>query len=129
MRFLHSRAVPFVSFLLAALAVAAASLWLIVPVWLPQKAPAPYVFAAQSTTAPAALLDINTADATALTALPGVGQAKAEAIVRYRAEHGFFAALQDVAAVSGISQRMVESWAGLACVQPPVKEQEEHSLG
>lgn len=128
MRFLHSRAVPFVSFLLAALAVAAASLWLIVPVWLPQKAPAPYVFAAQSTPAPA-LLDINTADAAALTALPGVGLAKAEAIVRYRAEHGFFAALQDVAAVSGISQRMVESWAGLACVQPPVNEQEEHSLG
>lgn len=129
MRFLHSRAVPFVSLLLAALAVAAASLWLIVPVWLPQKSPAPYVFATQSTPAPAALLDINTADAAALTALPGVGQAKAEAIVRYRAEHGFFAALQDVAAVSGISQRMVESWAGLACVQPPVKEQEEHSLG
>ena len=129
MRFLHSRAVPFVSLLLAALAVAAASLWLIVPVWLPQKFPAPYVFAAQSTPAPAALLDINTADAAALTALPGIGQAKAEAIVRYRAEHGFFAALQDVAAVSGISQRMVESWAGLACVQPPVKEQEEHSLG
>ena len=128
MRFLHSRAVPFVSFLLAALAVAAASLWLIVPVWLPQKAPAPYVFAAQSAPAPA-LLDINTADAAALTALPGVGQAKAEAIVRYRDEHGYFAALQDVAAVSGISQRMVESWAGLACVQPPVNEQEEHSLG
>lgn len=128
MRFLRSRAVPFVSFLLAALAVAAASLGLIVPVWLPQKAPAPYVFAAQSTPAPA-LLDINTADAAALTALPGVGQAKAEAIVRYRGEHGYFAALQDVAAVSGISQRMVESWAGLACVQPPVNEQEEHSLG
>lgn len=128
MRFLRSRAVPFVSFLLAALAVAAASLWLIVPVWLPQKAPALYVFAAQSTPAPA-LLDINTADAAALTALPGIGQAKAEAIVRYRNEHGYFAALQDVAAVSGISQRMVESWAGLACVQPPVNEQEEHSLG
>ena len=128
MRFLRSRAVPFVSFLLAALAVAAASLWLIVPVWLPQKAPAPYVFAAQGTPAPA-LLDINTADAAVLTALPGIGQAKAEAIVRYRGEHGYFAALQDVAAVSGISQRMVESWAGLACVQPPVKEQEEHSLG
>lgn len=116
MRFLHGKAVPWAAFLLAALAIAAASLWLIVPIWLPQKAPAPYVFSAQS--APAAL-----------TALPGVGQAKAEAIVRYRAEHGFFAALQDVAAVSGISQRMVESWAGLACVQPPVKEQEEHSLG
>ena len=128
MRFLRSRAVPFVSFLLAALVVAAASLWLIVPVWLPQKAPAPYVFAAQSTPAPA-LLDINTADAAALTALPGVGQAKAEAIVRYRGKHGYFAALQDVAAVSGISQRMVESWVGLACVQPPVNEQEEHSLG
>lgn len=129
MRFLHSRAVPFVSFLLAALAVAVASLWLIVPIWLPQKAPAPYVFSAQSAPAAAPLLDINTADADALTALPGVGQAKAEAIVSYRAAHGPFAALQDVAAVSGISQRMVESWAGLACVQPPVKEQEEHSLG
>lgn len=93
------------------------------------KSPAPYVFSAQSAPAAAPLLDINTADAAALTALPGVGQAKAEAIVRYRDEHGFFAALQDVAAVSGISQRMVESWAGLACVQPPVKEQEEHNLG
>ena len=129
MRFLHSRAVPFVSLLLAALAVAASSLWLIVPIWLPQKAPAPYVFSAQSAPAAAPLLDINTADAAALTALPGVGQAKAEAIVSYRAAHGTFATLEDVAAVSGISQRMVESWAGLACVQPPVKEQEEHSLG
>lgn len=129
MRFLHSRAVPFVSLLLAALAIAAASLWLIVPIWLPQKAPAPYVFSAQSAPAAAPLLDINTADAAALTALPGVGQAKAEAIVSYRAAHGPFATLEDVAAVSGISQRMVESWAGLACVQPPVKEQEEHSLG
>lgn len=129
MRFLHSRAVPFVSLLLAALAIAAASLWLIVPIWLPQKAPAPYVFSAQSAPAAAPLLDINTADAAALTALPGVGQAKAEAIVSYRAAHGPFAALQDVAAVSGISQRMVESWAGLACVQPPIKEQEEPSLG
>lgn len=129
MRFLHGKAVPWAAFLLAALAVAVASLWLIVPIWLPQKAPAPYVFSAQSAPAAAPLLDINTADAAALTTLPGVGQAKAEAIVRYRDEHGFFAALQDVAAVSGISQRMVESWAGLACVQPPVKEQEEHSLG
>lgn len=89
MRFLHGKAVPWAAFLLAALAVAAASLWLIVPVWLPQKAPAPYVFSAQSAPAAAPLLDINTADAAALTALPGVGQAKAEAIVRYRDEHGF----------------------------------------
>ena len=44
MRFLHGKAVPWAAFLLAALVIAAASLWLIVPIWLPQKAPAPMYF-------------------------------------------------------------------------------------
>ena len=59
-------------------------------------------------------LDINTATAEELTALPGLGPRKAAALVAYREAHGPFATLADAAAVKGISLRMTESWAGLA---------------
>ena len=48
-----------------------------------------------------------------LQTLPGIGPAKAAAIIAYREEHGPFAALQDVANVPGISEQMTEKWAGL----------------
>lgn len=60
------------------------------------------------------LLDINRADAEALMVLPGIGSAKAAAIVAYREEHGPFSSLEEMEAVSGISLRMIESWSGLA---------------
>ena len=60
------------------------------------------------------LIDINTATAEELTALPGLGPRKAAALVAYREAHGPFATLADAAAVKGISLRMTESWAGLA---------------
>lgn len=49
-------------------------------------------------------LDINTADAAALTALPGIGEALAARIVAYRAEHGAFGAVEDLMEVPGIGQ-------------------------
>ena len=90
---------------LAAVLIAAGALFLIAPVWQPQRPAAPE--------APT-LIDINTATAEELTALPGLGPRKAAALVAYREEHGPFATLADAAAVKGISLRMTESWAGLA---------------
>ena len=86
------------------------------PVWQPQRPAAAYVPAAVHTAAPEAptLIDINTATAEELTALPGLGPRKAAALVAYREAHGPFATLADAAAVKGISLRMTESRAGLA---------------
>lgn len=55
-------------------------------------------------TAYAALININTADATLLDTLPGIGSSKANAIVQYRLDHGPFARIEDLMNVSGIGQ-------------------------
>jgi competence protein comEA helix-hairpin-helix repeat region len=101
---------------LAAVLIAAGALFLIAPVWQPQRPAAAYVPAAVHTAAPEAptLIDINMATAEELTALPGLGPRKAAALVAYREAHGPFATLADAAAVKGISLRMTESWVGLA---------------
>ncbi|HCO43596.1 MAG TPA: competence protein ComEA [Gammaproteobacteria bacterium] len=59
--------------------------------------------------ATAAPVDINCADAGTLTALNGIGEAKAQAIVAYRAEHGPFAGADDLANVKGIGAKIVEA--------------------
>lgn len=54
--------------------------------------------------------NINTADAPAIAeAIKGVGIKKAEAIVAYRAEHGPFASVDDLANVQGIGVKMVDA--------------------
>ena len=62
-------------------------------------------------------VELNTADAKALCTLPGVGPGKAQAILDYRAQHGPFAQVEDAAQVPGITQAMVDSWAGQAYVR------------
>jgi competence protein ComEA len=52
--------------------------------------------------ATAAVVNLNTADATALEALPGVGPATAQAILDYRRAHGRFSAVDDLLDVKGI---------------------------
>ena len=85
----------------------------------PPRRPPAYapVTAAQTPAPEPELIDINTATAEELTALPGLGPRKAAALVAYRTEHGAFASLADAAAVRGISLRMTESWAGLAAAK------------
>lgn len=61
-------------------------------------------------------VDLNTADVDALSTLPGVGERKAEAILAYRAANGPFARVEDAVEVPGITQEIVESWAGQAYV-------------
>ena len=103
---------------LATLAVLAGIVWgalfLIAPIWQPGT-PVAYMPALPQTeaaaeSAPTQLVDLNTADAETLQTLPGIGPAKAAAIIAYREEHGPFAALQDVANVPGISEQMTEKW-------------------
>ena len=57
----------------------------------------------------AAKVNVNTADvATIAAALNGVGEAKAEAIVAYRQEHGPFKSADQLAEVKGIGLKTVE---------------------
>jgi competence protein ComEA len=56
-----------------------------------------------SRAAPAAPLNINTASLAELDALPGIGPAKARAILRFREEHGKFATVEELAGVPGLS--------------------------
>jgi competence protein ComEA len=52
---------------------------------------------------PAAPLNLNTASLAELDALPGIGPVRAQAILRYREEHGKFAAVEGLAGVPGLS--------------------------
>jgi competence protein ComEA len=54
-------------------------------------------------------VDINSADVQTLaTELKGVGPAKAEAIVKYRNEHGSFKKTEELVQVKGIGNRTLE---------------------
>ncbi|MDD6790203.1 MAG: helix-hairpin-helix domain-containing protein [Lachnospira sp.] len=53
-------------------------------------------------------IDINRADAPALMTLPGIGEARAAAIIAYRNEHGPFAAAEDIMQVPGIKHSAYE---------------------
>ena len=54
------------------------------------------------------LINVNTADATALEALNGVGEVLAGAIVSYRDEHGPFTSIDQLEEVSGIGPSTLE---------------------
>jgi len=63
-------------------------------------------------------ININTAGATELDKLPGVGPALAERILQYRAEHGLFARPEDLENVSGIGTKTYEKMASQVTVSP-----------
>jgi len=63
--------------------------------------------AASGTTA-GGLININSADATELEELSGIGEVLAAAIVSYREEHGPFASIEDLMDVSGIGPATLE---------------------
>ena len=56
-----------------------------------------------------AAVDLNTATKEQLDALPGIGPAKAEAIIRYRAEKGPFKSVEQIKEVSGIGEKIFQS--------------------
>jgi competence protein ComEA len=55
------------------------------------------------------VINVNTATAEELTALPGIGQVTAEAIIAYREENGPFTSLADLDEVSGIGPATLEN--------------------
>lgn len=54
------------------------------------------------------LVNINKSDMQGLTSLPGIGPAKAEAIISYREENGGFKTVQDLMEVTGIGEKTFE---------------------
>lgn len=58
-------------------------------------------------------INVNTADAAALTDLPGIGEKKAQAIIDYRSSKGAFRSLADLGKVKGIGPKMLEKLEGL----------------
>jgi competence protein ComEA len=55
-------------------------------------------------------VNVNTADSAELAeVLNGVGAARAEAIVKHREEFGDFASLEDLLAVRGVGQSVIET--------------------
>lgn len=63
------------------------------------------------------LLNLNTATAAELETLPGIGAVLAQRIVDYRAEHGPFAAVEDIMKVSGIGDKKYEAIESLITVR------------
>lgn len=53
-------------------------------------------------------VNINTADENTLCTLPGIGTAKAQAIIHYRQENGSFSSVKDIMNVSGIKASAYE---------------------
>jgi competence protein ComEA len=72
------------------------------PAGTPQQAAPPGRKAA------ALIVNLNTASQAELLRLPGIGEKYAERIVRYRREHGPFAAVEDLDGVKGIGKKTIE---------------------
>ncbi|BAQ11509.1 competence protein ComEA [Bacillus sp. OxB-1] len=54
-------------------------------------------------------VNINTADEQALMTIPGIGPAKAAAIVQYRTDHGSFQTVEAIMEVTGIGKKTFEN--------------------
>lgn len=70
----------------------------------------------QAEPAAGGLINVNVAGPEELTALPGVGEATAAAIVEERERNGAFASVDDLARVSGIGPKKLEKLRDKACV-------------
>jgi competence protein ComEA len=79
---------------------------ILVPVVAPAAVPPPGSGAVAGAT-PAALVNVNSASATDLETLPGIGEVIAQRIVDYRTQNGPFAAVDDLLDVSGIGDAIL----------------------
>ena len=68
-----------------------------------------------------AAVNINTASPSELEALPGIGPAKAKAIVDYRQQHGAFKSVEELKNVKGIGEGIFSKLKAGATVAPAAK--------
>ena len=76
----------------------------------------------------ASRVNLNTANAEALAALPGIGARIAERIVAYRTRVGNFRTVEELAAVSGVTGRTIESLRGRVTVAEASEPAEAEEL-
>lgn len=62
-------------------------------------------------------ININTADREELMTLSGIGEAKADAVIAYREEHGSFQNIDEIMNVSGIGENLFEKIKEKICVE------------
>ena len=67
-------------------------------------------------TDPVSKININTASASELSELPGIGYVLATRIVNYREEHGPYKTISDITSVEGIGNKRFEAIMELICV-------------
>ena len=73
------------------------------------------------------LIDLNRAELSELMLLPGIGQAKAERIIKWRQAHGPFRAIEDLRQAAGITARELTAMRSLVTLGGPSPEPEENS--
>lgn len=61
-------------------------------------------------------LDLNSATREELMELPGIGEARAEAILEYRAENGKFYGVEELLNITGIGEKSLEKLRGYVMV-------------
>jgi len=76
---------------------------------VPAKPVTPATVAAKPAAAHQDVVNINTADAQALTKLKGIGSKKADAIVAWRKANGNFKTIDQLAEVKGIGAKTVDA--------------------
>jgi len=70
-----------------------------------------------SSVSTSAEININTANATMLQTLSGIGPVLSERIIEYRNQNGLFGVIDDIKDVSGIGEKKFEGIKDLICVQ------------
>jgi len=63
------------------------------------------------------VIDLNTADATALTSLPGIGEVRAQTIIAHREQNGPFTRIEDLLKIAGIGSATLEAIRDLVVVR------------
>ena len=72
-------------------------------------------------------LDLNRADATALDALPRIGPSRADAIIKWRQQNGFFASTEDLLKIHGIGEKTLDLLEPLIFVDSTVSADTEEN--